>query len=38
MTKVFFLGWTMFMNSEYRLGRDEVTWDEAKVTVNDTVV
>lgn len=24
-------GWTVFMNSEYWLGRDEVTWDEAKL-------
>lgn len=30
----FFLGWIMFMNSEYSLGRDEVIWDEVKVTMN----
>nr|XP_011420026.2 perlucin-like protein [Crassostrea gigas] len=24
-------GWTTFMNSEYWLGRDEVTWDKAKL-------
>lgn len=33
--KTFILGWTVFMNSEYWLGRDEVTWDEAKVNIND---
>lgn len=31
-----FIGWRSFMNSEYLLGREEVTWNDAKVSMNTT--
>lgn len=35
-TNDIFIGWRSFMDSEYLLGREEVTWNYAQVSMNTT--
>lgn len=35
-TNDIFIGWRSFMDSEYILGREEVTWNDAQVSMNTT--
>lgn len=36
-TAFIFIDWTSFMNSDYWLGREEATWNDAQVIVDTSI-